>query len=169
MTSPPRSSTRLWFVLGLVFAAALAAGAFLFVTKKDDSPPPRRDRGPATPTPAAKIGMDTPLGETDVRIDIARLISEFLADENAANERYINKTIEVSGVMAAVDRSDPEIVTVVVAKQLGSKEVPCACQGKKALEQAAAGRAEGQPIVVRGKFVGQVMMKMVLLNCEIVR
>lgn len=56
----------------------------------------------------------------------------------------------------------------MVGKQLGSKESPCACQGRPALGQAAAQLEPGQRVTVRGKMIGLVQMRMVLLNCELV-
>lgn len=74
----------------------------------------------------------------------------------------------VSGVVLGIDRSDPQLVTIVVGKQLGSKESHCACQGAPRLDRAAAALSSGQPVTVRGKFAGMVMTRIVLLNCELV-
>ncbi|MFT3765168.1 MAG: hypothetical protein QM820_06580 [Minicystis sp.] len=163
--SPPRRSL---LRAGLLAALIVAGGALaLRSARKEEPPRPEiRSRGAA---PAATIGMDTPLGATDVKVDVAQLIRETFDDENAAVRRYQGKTVEVTGIALALDRSDPEIVTLLLGKQVGSKETPCACQGGPALERAAAAIPAGEALTVRGKFAGVLMMRIVLLNCEIVR
>ncbi|HEX2687550.1 MAG TPA: hypothetical protein VHN14_13075 [Kofleriaceae bacterium] len=146
-----------------LLAAVIAGTGALRTSPADRSGLLRRGSG-AT----ASIAMDTPLGATEVEREIAQLIAEYLADQPAADARYRGKTVAVSGVVLGVDRRDPPLVTVVVGKQPGSKESPCACQGGPRLDRAAAALSPGQPITVRGKFAGMVMLRMVLLNCEIV-
>jgi hypothetical protein len=114
------------------------------------------------------IGMETELGATDAKVSVAQLVSEYLADERAADQRYRLKTVEVSGVMLGLDRGDPQVAAVMVGKQLGGREFPCACQGGPALEAQAAPHREGERIRVRGKFAGLLMSRMALLHCEIV-
>jgi len=117
----------------------------------------------------ASIDMHTKLGATEVRVAAARLVAEYLADERAADARYRFKTVEVRGAFLGLDRSDPQVTVAVVGTQVGSRESPVVCQGGAALEQAVGQRAPGSPITVRGKFAGMVQMRMVLLNCELVR
>src|SRR5262249_34322889 len=112
----------------------------------------------------ASIGMHTELGATAAKVNIRHLGGDYLAGEGAAEEKYRFKTVEVTGVLMGLDRTDPEVTTVIVGKQLGSRESPCACQGGRALERAAARRAEGKPITVRGKFAGMVMSRMAMLS-----
>jgi len=158
------SSGWRWVALCGGFAATLAAGALAWT------------RPPAAPAAAARgtaprqatIGMDTPLGATEVTVAIDQLIRDYLADERAADERYRFRTVAVTGVLLEVDRRDPQVTALVVTRQIGSKESPCACQGGRALEQAAAGLSPGQPITVRGKLAGQERMRVVLLGCEVV-
>jgi len=105
----------------------------------------------------------------DVKVTVAQLVADYLADERAADEKYRFKTVEVTGVLMGLDRSDPEVPAAILVKQLGSKESPCACQGGADLEREVARLPPGGPITVRGKLAGLVMMKMVLLGCEVVR
>jgi len=157
------SSGWRWVALCGGFAATLAAGALAW--PRPPAAPARVGRGTS---PQVTVGMDTPLGATEVEVEIDQLIRDYLADERAADERYRFKTVAVSGVLLEVDRRDPQVTALVVVKQLGSKESPCACQGGRALERAAAGLSPGQPITVRGKLAGQERMRVVLLGCEVV-
>ena len=149
-----RRSTRVLLWLCGVLAVVAAGGL-----------PWRSSRQRGEP---ASIDMHTKLGATVAKVTVAQLVGDYLADERAAEEKYRFKTVEVTGVLMGLDRSDPQITTVIVGKQLGSRESPCACQGGRELERAAAQRSEGQSITVRGKFAGMVMLRMALLSCEIV-
>src|SRR5512140_1783333 len=119
------------------------------------------------PPASSSIGMDTPLGATEVSVGVEEMIRDYLGDQRAADAKYLDKTVAVTGVLLEVDRREPQMVTLVISRQLGSKESPCACQGRPALEQAAAQLSPGQRVTVRGKMVGMQQMQMVLLNCEI--
>lgn|SRR5512140_2683829 len=152
----PRRSTIVLIVALCAALAAVIAGTYA---------PRAKPAGRSGPGP---IAMDTPLGATEVERDIAQLIAEYLTDEPAADRRYRSRTVAVSGVVLGVDRRDPQLVTVVVGKQPGSKESHCACQGGPRLDQAAGALSLGQRVTVRGKFAGMLMMRMVLLNCELV-
>lgn len=163
MTAPRRSTIVLIVALCAVLAAVIAGTHALRARPADRSGPGRGGSGATT-----AIAMDTPLGATEVERDIAQLIADYLADEPAADARYRYKTVAVSGVVLGVDRNDPQLVTILVGKQPGSKESPCACQGGPGLDRAAGALSPGQPVTVRGKFAGMLMMRMVLLNCELV-
>lgn len=163
MTARRRSTIGLIVALCAALAAVIAGRHALRARPADRSGAGRSGSGATTP-----ISMGTPLGATEVEREISQLIAEYLADEPAADARYRYKTVAVSGVVLGVDRSDPQFVTVVVGKQPGSKESHCACQGGPHLDRAAAALSPGQLVTVRGKFAGMLMMRMVLLNCELV-
>ena len=175
MTVPDGSPRLRWIALGgLAVALGVGALGWRLLPREGGREAPRSAAPAAAPSkaggnpPATTIGMDTPLGDTEVSVGIEELIHDYLADQPAADERYRFKTVAVAGVLLEIDRRDPQITTVVVGKQLGGKESPCACQGGRALEQAAAGLSPGQRITVRGKMIGLEQMRMVLLNCELV-
>lgn len=164
--APPSMTTRRRSSIVAVCAAAAAAVVGMHALRGRPVGRSGPDHGGSGAE--ARISMDTPLGATEVERDVAQLIAEYLADEPAAEARYRGKTVAASGVVLGVDRGDPQVVTIVVGKQLGSKESPCACQGGPGLGRAAAALSPGRPVTVRGKFAGMVMMRMVLLNCELV-
>lgn len=147
---------------------------------RDSAAPPRQDRtgaagatngatNGATPTAkGASVSMDTPLGDTDVRVTMDALVEKTLRDPQAVDAQYQLKTMEAVGVVLAVELGDPKMVKIVVGKQLGGRDTPCVCQGNEQLRAAASALTPGQPITVRGKFAGMVQMALVLLNCEVV-
>lgn len=112
--------------------------------------------------------MDTPLGDTEVKVTMDTLVDQTLKDPQSVDAQYQLKTMEATGVVLGVELEDPTMAKVLVGKQLGSKETPCVCQGTQQLREAARGLTPGQPVTVRGKFAGMVQMALVLLNCELV-
>lgn len=68
-----------------LFLLVLVVGAFLFLKKNGSSS-----------SPATVIEQTT-----EVKVEAAQLFAEFIQDEAGANEKYLNKITEVSGVVAS--------------------------------------------------------------------
>ncbi|MCF8246138.1 MAG: OB-fold putative lipoprotein [Saprospiraceae bacterium] len=75
-------------LLLFVFLLVLVVGAFLFF------------RGNSVSGSPATVGEQ----DTDIKVEAAQLFAEFIQDETGANEKYLNKITEVTGVVSTVQK-----------------------------------------------------------------
>jgi len=100
--------------------------------------------------------------EQAISITAATLFTEYSADEHAADGRFLNKALEVSGKVAETDTNqDGQIVLVLDA---GGPEGAVSCTMR---ERNIAVRTQDQ-VTVKGICTGMVM-DVVLTDCVLVK
>ncbi len=87
------------------------------------------------------------------------LVQEFIADESAANQKYSNKVVEVSGV---IEKTETGATTIVFLKAGNNGFVSAN------LKQAVNGLAVGATITVKGIFTGFILGEVQLTEASII-
>ncbi len=97
--------------------------------------------------------------EADVVLTAPELLAEFQADEAAANEKYLDKVIQVRGELEAV--TDNETGNTSLRLAAGDPMSGVICE----LEPGVAGGFEaGQTVTLKGQCTG-MLMDVVLVRC----
>ena len=89
------------------------------------------------------------------------LSKEYAADEKAADAKYLNKSIEVSGTISEVDKNQDGGEMVVLQTEDPMTGVQCALRDK------TANPAKGQNIVIVGACSGNSLTGVSLTDCVI--
>ncbi|MGB5820643.1 MAG: hypothetical protein WBG90_14255 [Saonia sp.] len=108
--------------------------------------------------------MDMAEERTDIAISSDSLISSFIVDENLANSRYVEKTIEVEGVIREVNFLNNRYTVFLQ----GENQMACLmCD----MQTDQTGRIKklklGQTVRLKGICKG-FLMDAILLNCVII-
>lgn len=133
------TSTRKRIVVGTSLAVIALALAIIFVWNK-----PHRDAA----------------DEKGVRVTAAALQQAYAADEAAANAKFLDKTLEVSGTVAGTEKNQDGKTVLYLDDALAG--VGCT------LREAGAGAQEGQAIVVKGFCSGSNGMGVTMRECVVV-
>lgn len=97
-------------------------------------------------------------------VDATSLYAEYEADEDAANQKYLGKTIQVSGDINNIDKiSDPVTISLETGAMMGN----LVCELSKTVEVDVTGIEEGQNITIKGSCSGK-LLDVILVNCIIV-
>lgn len=133
------SATRKRMALGLAIAVIAVALAVIFVWNK-----PHRDAA----------------SERGARITAAQLQQAYAADEAAANTKYLDKTLEVSGTVAGTEKNQDGKTVLYLDDPMSG--VGCT------LLDAAASAKEGEAVVVKGFCSGSNGMGVAMRECVLV-
>ncbi|MGY6561519.1 MAG: OB-fold protein [Luteibaculaceae bacterium] len=106
----------------------------------------------------------TAFAKTDFSLTAQALFTEFTDDEQAANAKYLDKVLEVTGEILTVDNSidPPQLILNSNDPMFG---VICVFDGKDELQ---AGLDYGKTVVVKGVCAG-LAMDVVLNRCAVMR
>ncbi len=99
--------------------------------------------------------------KSDTRIDAIALAQEYAANEAKANEKYLNKIIEVSGTITETENGQDGHMMIV----LGNTDHSVQC----AMGETGVPLAKGQTVAVKGSCTGNGMMGVSLSDCYIVK
>ena|SRR5690242_5648387 len=102
--------------------------------------------------------------EPDVIISPQKLLEEFTADEQAANAKYLDKIIEVSGKVASKNKSESNKITILLDTGDPMSSVTCELSPKETSKSSAVD--EGSIIEVKGICTG-MLSDIVLVDCII--
>ena len=132
-------TTRKRIALGLALVAIAIAVAVIFVWNK-----PHRDAS----------------SETGLLITAAELQQAYAANEATANAKYLDKTLEVSGTVAGMEKNQDGKTVIYLDDALSG--VGCT------LRDADATVKEGQTVVVKGFCSGSNGMGVAMRECVVV-
>jgi hypothetical protein len=99
--------------------------------------------------------------EADIRIDPSQLLAEYNIDENAANAKYLDKVIEISGTVNAIAPMDNGSSVSIAT---GDEMVAIICE--LASNDATKELKIGDKIIVKGFCTGK-LTDIVLVRCSI--
>jgi tRNA_anti-like len=88
-----------------------------------------------------------------------QLVADFVADENAANAKYVGKVVQVTGTVKSVEGN-----TVLVEAGPDGAEVSCTFDAQPLARQAT-------PVIIKGEcagFDGLISAQVQLVRCAIV-
>lgn len=92
-------------------------------------------------------------------IDAKALAKEYVADEKAADAKYLNKAIEVSGTIAELEKNQDGGLMVILQTDDAAAGVQCAMRDK-GLELA-----KGSQVVIKGFCSGNGITGVSLTDC----
>lgn len=101
---------------------------------------------------------------TDIIISAGQLVKAFEEDENSANAKYLNKIIEVTGIIKSITENDKEIC-VVIKDDNATAGVSCSFD-LSTIEKSNF--VPGKSIIVKGICNG-FLMDVVLNKCVVIK
>ncbi len=105
--------------------------------------------------------------KADFQIEAAALFSDFQMDEAAANAKYNDKVVEVSGTIFGVNPSDQGITMILEGEMEG---VSCMMDSLYSAKnsQRILGLASGETIRVKGRCVGLDLIQGVIVDHAVI-
>ena len=104
---------------------------------------------------------------TDYTVEAARLVEEFTADDEKANNKYLEKVIEVSGVIAEINVSNNNTGSNCILR-LTNEISGVICEFEPGQDKELGNYQIGDNVTVKGKYSG-FLMDVVLNTCKIVK
>jgi DNA/RNA endonuclease YhcR with UshA esterase domain len=98
----------------------------------------------------------------DISITADKILNDFSSDENSANLKYLDKIIEVKGVVSEIN-IEKGIITIETNDDFGN----VICHLSEEASRKISGLQEGQIIVVKGICTG-FLMDVILVKCEFI-
>ena len=98
----------------------------------------------------------------DISITADKILNDFSSDENLANLKYLDKIIEVKGVISEIN-IEKGIITIETNDDFGN----VICHLSEEASRKISGLQEGQIIVVKGICTG-FLMDVILVKCEFI-
>lgn len=98
-----------------------------------------------------------------IPITAVELAKEFSANESAANAKYLNKWLEVSGTVSEVDKNQEGGTMLVLDSGDPMTGVQCSMREKD------AGANKGQTVKLKGMCSGSGIMGVSLTRCIIIK
>lgn len=95
-------------------------------------------------------------------INIEELTNAYEADETAANEKYLNKALKVTGIVSGTETNQDGKLLIILTGDNTTSEVQCTMRD---VEDKAE---EGANITVKGFCSGSNMFGVLLTDCVIV-
>jgi len=102
---------------------------------------------------------DVSKGQADIVVSCEELMSSYEKNEEEANKKYLQKTVEVKGKVAKVEKTE-EGTTIV----LGSPESLTGVRCEMLDKNRGTNVMEGEEVVIRGKCAGS-LMDVVMQRC----
>ncbi len=109
-----------------------------------------------------KPHQDIQGAKADYHMPAATLFEAFAADESAANAKYLDKVVEVTGKVISVSKTDDGLPSLTLDG--GSDMFGVICQMDKFSEHGELGFKEGEEVILRGICTG-MLMDVVLVRC----
>ncbi|MEI6090369.1 MAG: hypothetical protein WCR42_07960 [bacterium] len=103
---------------------------------------------------------------TDYTVEAPRLVEEFKADDEKANQKYLEKVIEVSGVIAEINISDNTSGSNCILR-LTNEFSGVICEFEPGEDKELKNYQIGDNATIKGKYSGY-LMDVVLNTCEII-
>jgi len=113
-----------------------------------------------------KKSPDLSKAKADFTLNITELVSEFNQDETSASAKYIDKIVEVTGPMSAIEVTGETTMNVTLADEGQMSGVICSFQD--IANPVSVGINKGETITVRGICSG-MLMDVLLIDCVIVK
>ncbi len=102
--------------------------------------------------------------KADFVLSATDLHKEFTADEPAANEKYIGKTIELTGKITSVNIEEDRVVSIIL--ETSDQMSSVICTFRESMDPKAIDTMK--PVTVRGELSG-FLMDVLLNNCILIK
>ncbi len=104
--------------------------------------------------------------DADYIMEAHQLADAFVTDEKAASEKYINKVIEVTGLVSSVEfGSADSTLSITLTGNGDNSDIICTFNG--ITEKSQVSYKDGERLTVRGECSG-MLMDVLLNNCAVV-
>lgn len=100
--------------------------------------------------------------DADFAISATELFQKFSTDENAANGMYLDKTIEISGIVKSVDKDETGNYTIQL--ESGDMMSSVSCQMDTRHNADAEKVKAGETVKIKGTCTG-ILMDVILIRC----
>lgn len=100
----------------------------------------------------------------DIQLTASELLSNFEADEDAANAKYLDKIVAVTGAVREVVTTEEGLTTITL--ETGSALAGVVCELDTLTEHPKTDFQPGETITVKGVCTG-MLMDVVLVRCVI--
>ena len=100
-----------------------------------------------------------------IKIDAAQFVEQYLADEAAANKKYLNKTVQVTGVVSEIINQKDTMVNLILGKANALHGVSCVMDKRHIIE--INNYSIGKPTIIKGICTG-FLNDVELNNCVMV-
>ena len=111
-----------------------------------------------------KTHKDLATVDPDFRLPAATLSNEFENDEGAASKKYIDKVVEITGLVSEVALGSDSIVNVTLSQPDALSGVICSFQGRSIDDVKVK---KGDIATIRGECSG-VLLDVLLNNCVLI-
>ena len=108
-----------------------------------------------------KPHQDMQAADADIRIESHELLSAFENDEAAANAKYLDKVVQVSGTVASVQR-EGEVIKVIL--ETGNPMSTIICELDPLTEHKRTDFQPGEQVTFKGLCTG-MLMDVVMARC----
>jgi hypothetical protein len=102
----------------------------------------------------------------DYVIDVSSLVNEFNRDENIASAKYVDKVLEVTGAILAIEPTSDSTMNITLSAE--NQMTGVICSFKDIRDPASLNLSEGKEITIRGVCSG-MLMDVLLNNCAIIK
>jgi hypothetical protein len=100
----------------------------------------------------------------DITISADKILNDFTSDENTANSKYLEKIIQIKGVISDIKvEQEKGIITIKTNDDFGSVLCHLSIEATKKISSFKA----GQTIQLKGICTGY-LMDVILVKCEII-
>jgi len=99
-----------------------------------------------------RTNSDLSKSKADIKISAADLIKEYEAGDSAANKKYLDKIVELTGIVKKLEKDDAGDYTIVIGDTLSMSSVRCLPDSNHRSDAAIV--KENSTITVRGKCTG---------------
>jgi len=103
----------------------------------------------------------------DYILDAASLIKEFNQDENSATAKYVDKVLEVTGPVQAIEQISDSTMNITLSAENQMAVVNCSFNN--VADPSSQDIKEGEIMTVRGVCSGMLMQDIQLKNCVFVK
>lgn len=112
-----------------------------------------------------KPHKDAGSSASDFKVEAAQLVEEFATDETAANGKYLDKVVEVSGTVRSVQDGEDGSVGLMI--DTGDPMSVVSCRFDPGEADAARNLEEGSPIAVKGIVNGYLFDEVQMNRCAL--
>lgn len=99
--------------------------------------------------------------DIDASVTAEQIVSEYEADENAANQKYLGKVIEVTGVVSDKSVDEKGVLNMTLK---GGDLAGVTCQFEKNEAMNVGSIQTGSTVKIKGECTG-ILMDVVFVNC----
>jgi hypothetical protein len=105
--------------------------------------------------------------KADYILEAHQLVTAFMTDEKAASEKYINRVIEVTGLVTSTEFGSADSTLSLTLTGVGDNSgVICTFNG--ITDKSQVSYKDGERLTVRGECSG-MLMDVLLNNCAVVK